>query len=278
MSKKLGDLVKATRLNSRLSLSDVGADAHLSKAHICDIEKGIARNPRVSTLLGLGFALQINPILLFSAALEDQPGVSRAAPSKAESWGQGDQHSKGGLRREGDSPMTLPDEADSSLRDRRSEMDAPQTLTPDDLSSLREAAGEATPGPWVIDSYISKPGDTPDAWHVYEWGEDDPPLATLSWLKPKENAKFIALCSPDRILALLGMLEEAQNRSWKDFNETVQSAQLSTAIRERDEAIACIKSALPRLTSMGQGAAHPDVIRRARAILASSDKKDSADA
>ena len=79
-------------------------------------------------------------------------------------------------------------------------MNAPQTLTPADLSALREAAEKATPGPWRgghrCDGALRT---TVDGARV-----------SIAEIYAQADAAYIALCSPDRILALLGMLEEAE--------------------------------------------------------------------
>ena len=81
---KLGDTLRKCRTEARKSLQDVAHDASITKSHVWDMEKGHAKNPTIATILGLAFALEVNPLMLCSAALEDQPGVrSQAAKDKA---------------------------------------------------------------------------------------------------------------------------------------------------------------------------------------------------
>ena len=72
---KLGQIIFSVRSKRNMSLQDVGDEAGITKAHVWDIETGKSRNPTVKTLLGLGFALEVNPIKLAGAAIEDLPGV-----------------------------------------------------------------------------------------------------------------------------------------------------------------------------------------------------------
>jgi transcriptional regulator with XRE-family HTH domain len=58
-----------------MSLRIVADEAKLTKAHVWELEKGLSRNPCVSTLFGLAEALEVTPFILAAAAFEDLPGV-----------------------------------------------------------------------------------------------------------------------------------------------------------------------------------------------------------
>ena len=82
-------------------------------------------------------------------------------------------------------------------------------MTPEELTRLRELERAATASPWSTDDHVVRPGDSPGQWHIYESGEDDPPLFS-SGLGTKEDAAFIAAARN----ALPGLLDELE-RLWK---------------------------------------------------------------
>ena len=128
-------------------------------------------------------------------------------------------------------------------------------------------------------------------------------VLTTDELSALREAAEIALCSPDRILALLGMLEEARRKNkeilteikpeaervvfgyenLKDLTGNVMrmlNAKLSAAIREGAEAHEALKPFAAAFDNDGRvdlAQVDFDHFHRARAILAASGKKDSAD-
>ena len=81
-----------------------------------------------------------------------------------------------------------------------------QIVTDAEREELRRLAGEATPGPWVLQDWDLKPGEAPDlvgwdGWDVATLGEDaGDPHALGRWIK---DSRYLAACSPERILSLL---------------------------------------------------------------------------
>jgi hypothetical protein len=59
------------------------------------------------------------------------------------------------------------------------------------------------PGRWCVDDHVVRPGDTPGQWHVYECGEDDPPLATCYDGWNEECARYIASVDPELVGSLV---------------------------------------------------------------------------
>ena len=76
------------------------------------------------------------------------------------------------------------------------------------ITALRGLWEKTTPGEWVIDDHIVNRGDTPDMWHVYEFLEDDPPLATMPYLNAEANARFLA-AAHNEMGKLLDVVEAA---------------------------------------------------------------------
>lgn len=66
----LGSAIAALRYERRLSLQKLADLAGLRKAHVWELEKGRSDNPSVSTLVGLGNALDVPPDELFRAAMK----------------------------------------------------------------------------------------------------------------------------------------------------------------------------------------------------------------
>lgn len=67
--RALGGQIKRARKASGLSLQDVASRCDMSKIHIWELERGIARNPTVSTLARLAVALGVPYLRLCKAAL-----------------------------------------------------------------------------------------------------------------------------------------------------------------------------------------------------------------
>ena len=68
---RLGDMVLRTRSKRSMSLQAVADRGRLTKTHVWQLEQGRARNPCVSTLIGLSKALGTSPYTLARAAIED---------------------------------------------------------------------------------------------------------------------------------------------------------------------------------------------------------------
>lgn len=81
----LGGFMRQCRQARDMSLQDVAGDAGCSKAHVWDLETGRADNPCVNLLVSLAVALNVSPMLLFSAAVTPEADWQSAsqAPGNA---------------------------------------------------------------------------------------------------------------------------------------------------------------------------------------------------
>ena len=66
-----GKHITARRQALRLSLQDVADRAAISKAHLWSLEQGRSDNPSIGTVCGLAVALDVDPMTLAAASVQD---------------------------------------------------------------------------------------------------------------------------------------------------------------------------------------------------------------
>ena len=88
-----------------------------------------------------------------------------------------------------------------------------------DLAADLAIQQAATPGPWCAEDYICMPGDTPDCWHAYLAGEDEPPLLSASGsnARAEEDIRFsVAARECWHVATLRALAAEAAILEWAD--------------------------------------------------------------
>jgi XRE family transcriptional regulator, master regulator for biofilm formation len=66
MEKMNGELIRNTRLEKRISLSELAQLANVSKTYLSSLERNIQKNPSLDIVNKIAAVLEINPMLLIN--------------------------------------------------------------------------------------------------------------------------------------------------------------------------------------------------------------------